>query len=283
MLWAVVAPAVLTVLILALSARPWKKGSTPMWSLPLALAVGFALSYIGVVGRPAFPPRAAQAWLVYLAPVAFALALVQTVAPKSRQFVAGASVLTLIAIPWLFLRTRVGVGEKEYLISLVGIAMAMVIVWIGVEQLSRRVAGVPVPVALTMTAIVASMALMNAHTRDFALLAGSTVTVLATAIVLAWWRKMVPSGGLVLSFSILILGLLAGGYFYADLTIPHAALIAAAPLAAWAGQLPGIRTRQRLSITVSAVAVLIVLAFVVVPTVRGLHETYKEQTESTYY
>ncbi len=282
-LWAVVAPAVLTAVILALSAIPWRKRPTPIWSLPLALAAGFAIAYVGVVGRPAFPPRAAQAWLMYLAPVAFVLAFVQALAPKSRRFAAALSALTLIAIPWLFLRTRVGLAPKEYWLSLLCIALAMVVFWMVVEKLARRVPGVPIPLVLMITAIVASMALMNAHTRDFALLAGSVVAVFAAAILLAWWRRIVPSGGLALSFAILIPGLLAGGYFYADLAIRDAGLIAAAPLAAWAGQLPGIRTRRRLSLAITAVAVLIVLAFVLVPTIQGLHETYKEQAESTYY
>jgi hypothetical protein len=285
MIWGVVLPFVLSAIVVVVSAAPWRRPrTTARWAIPVALALGFWFAYVGIAGRPAFPPIEAQGWLPYLAALAALVSIVNALVPKARWLNVALSAMTLAATVFLITRPLHGrLAPVQLWLTLGIIGAGMFIWWALLEALAHRVPGAPVPALLMFTAIAAALVLMNSHTQRLAQLSGSAAVVLAGAVLLSWWAKLTPIGGTVLTFTIIVLGLVVAGYFYADITIPHAILLAAAPLTAWIGQLPGIRQRRRLSLAVSAIAFLAVLAFVLVPTIQGLHQTYKEQMESTDY
>jgi hypothetical protein len=84
-----------------------------------------------------------------------------------------------------------------------------------------------------------------------------------------------------LTLSVVLFGVILAGHFFADLSRLDLILLGAAPLAAWAGEMP-IKSKRTRFVT-RIVAVLIVLLIPLVPALRGLRATLQEQTDSYMY
>ena len=143
-------------------------------------------------------------------------------------------------------------------------------------------AAATLPLILTITASVAAIALVNAHSLFLGQLAGASAAAMGAIMVAAlWFRKFSLARGGILALTVLLLGTILAGHFFADLSQLDLILLAAAPLAAWHGELPLKSRRTRF--TIRLVAVLLILLIPLVPALKGLRETMKEQTDSYMY
>src|SRR5687768_9133054 len=102
LIWVIGVPVAIALVAMLLSHIPLKRErATQPWGPALAIAAGFAASFAGLRGRPAFPPRDAQTWLIYLGAVAVLIAVVATIATKRWRWVpVVASVALIGAVIW---------------------------------------------------------------------------------------------------------------------------------------------------------------------------------------
>jgi len=282
LLWGVALPLVWSLVFMLLASLPWPTGkarTAAPWGLALALAGSFAIAYIGIAGRPKFPPIEAEAWLVYIAFIPAVLGTLARLLPRARLACWLVSMVTLAATAWLICRPASATSST----MIAAVAVGMIIWWGAMETLARRASAASTLLPLLFMTAAAAMVLLNSATQRYAQLAGSIASSLTVVLALTWMlRPQLVNGG-VLAVAIIVPGLLICGHLYAEVTIPHLLLVLTAALAAWTGQLPGIRRRPRLSLIVNLIAVFLVLAFVLVPTVSGLHQMYFAQMESTSY
>src|SRR5258705_13788957 len=85
-LWGIVLPAIVALIVtIAGQLGVRRERKTQPWGPALAIALGFMLAYIGIVGAaPALPPTAAQGWLFYLAAAVVIIAILGAALPRSQ-------------------------------------------------------------------------------------------------------------------------------------------------------------------------------------------------------
>lgn len=291
-LWGIGAPAVLAAVFVLLAhaprARRRERDAQP-WGATLAIVAAFATAFVAIAGRPAIPPVTAEGWLPYLAVPVAILGVIATVAAgrRGRAGAAAASVILLLLTAFLLGGPKRQSAEPREAWTLIAIAAATMLAWwAAMEPLARRLRGPTLPLLLSATAGVTALVLVDTGTQTLGQIAGAVSVALGTIALLALvrLRNLTLARGGVLAVAVLVLGLILVGetHFYGYMEPSHAFLLAAAPLAAWLGQLVPARKRK-LRFAVAALAVLGVLSIPLVPAVRGLHKTMTEQTESYVY
>jgi hypothetical protein len=195
------------------------------------------------------------------------------------------SVVLILVTVWLLAKSQIPLfGWKRFLLRAVVIAAGMIVWFMLMELLSARPKGAAaaLPLILTIVASVAALTLVNAHSVFLGQLAGSIAAALGTITLLRlWFKKLTLSRGGLLTLTVVLLGVILAGHFFADLSRLDLILLGVAPLAAWAGELPIKSKRTRLVTRI--VAVLLVLLIPLVPALRGLRATLQEQTDSYMY
>ena len=290
LVWVIAAPVAIALVATLLAHLPPRRDrATQPWGPALAVAGAFAAAFAGLRGRPAFPPRDAQTWLVYLGAISVLIAILATVlAPKKRWswfVLAPLSIILILATVWLLARSQIPLfGWKRFLLRAAVIAAGMIVWWVLMEALAARPKGVAaaLPLILTITASVAALTIVNAHSMLLGQLAGSIAAALGAITLLGvWFKKLSLARGGVLTLTIVLLGVILAAHFFADLSRLDLILLGVAPLAAWAGELPWKGKRTRFAVRV--IAVLVVLLIPLVPALRGLRATLQEQTDSYMY
>src|SRR4051812_4843229 len=102
-LWGVVYPliAALVVMLFAHLNRRGRRDTHP-WGVPLALASGFTLAFIGISGRLNLPPTQGQEWLVPGAAAAVVIAIIASISERMRIVVTISSIALLVLVmAWL--------------------------------------------------------------------------------------------------------------------------------------------------------------------------------------
>jgi hypothetical protein len=281
-LWGIIAPAVLAAvaMVLAYVLRGRQQTEPAPWGATLAIAGGFVIAYVGITGVPRrCPPRVAQDWLVLLSPVPLLIAVLATIVPRriGRWVAAALSGLLIALTAYLLLR-------RNAITVIVPVAILMAGWWIAMESLASRVRGATLPLLLSITSMSAAAVLMDAGVQPFAQYAAAIGFSLgAITLVNLLLRGATLSDGGMLALAVLLLGLLICGYFFSDVSRRDAILLALAPSAAWAGELPQLSRRPLLRFAVRSLVVLIVLSIPLVPAIRGLERTLREQTNSIEY
>jgi len=290
LIWVVLVPVAIALVATLLSHLPLKRDrATQPWGPALALAAAFAAAFAGLRGRPAFPPRDAQTWLIYVAGISVLIAILGTVLPPRKTWswfiLAPLSVMLILVTVWLLARSQIPLfGWKRFLLRAAVIAAGMIVWWVLMERLSARPKGAAaaLPLVLTIAASVAALAIVNAHSMLLGQLAGSIAAALGAITLLGlWFRKLSLSRGGLLTLTVVLLGVILAGHFFADLSRLDLILLGVAPLTAWAGELPWKGKGTRFAIRV--IAVLVVLLIPLVPALKGLRATLQEQTDSYMY
>jgi hypothetical protein len=288
LIWVIAVPVAISLVAMLVAHIPLKRDrATQPWGPALALAGAFAAAFAGLRGRPAFPPRDAQTWLVYLAAISVLIAIAATVAgPKRwRWAIMLVSILLIGATVWLLARSQIPLfGWRRFLMRAAVIAVGMVVWWLLMDRLAARpkAAAAALPLILTITASVAALTLVNAHSVFLGQLAGASAAALGAMTVAGLrFRKFSLARGGVLTLTIVLLGVILAGHFFADLSRLDLILLGVAPLAAWLGELPMKGRRTRFAVRV--IAVLLLLLIPLVPALKGLRETMQEQTDSYMY
>src|SRR5205823_12755451 len=133
--------------------------------------------------------------------------------------------------------------------------------WATMEALASGVRGFSFPLLLVLVCGTAALVLVNAHSQRLGQYAGAiSLALFVAAGVALWGREASISRGAILVIMIILLGLFVSGRFYADLTMRDMLFLAAAPLAAWAGELPGLgKQRSAMRVIVRTLAVLVIV------------------------
>ncbi|MGB7158837.1 MAG: hypothetical protein WBD40_12265, partial [Tepidisphaeraceae bacterium] len=235
-------------------------------------------------GVPPFPPISAQQWLVFLCAAVVLVAIVHPFV-RSKWFAVVASAVVLGATPWLLLRNVSFIEPRVLWTWIAGAGVVMVAWWGALERLSRRGRGGALPLLLAIVFGVAGLAIINAESALLGQATGSLAVplVIISAAALASRGASLARGG-ALAVTLLLLGLLLTAHFFANLTTRDLILLAAAPLAAWAGELPKLgKPDSWKRVAVRTVAVLAILALPAFDAAKGLKETVDEQYESYSY
>ena len=287
LIWVIALPVGVALVAVLLAHLPLRRDrATQPWGPALAIAGGFAAAFVGLRGGALFPPRDAQTWLVYLGGASVLVAIAATVTAKSRWRwgVVVASVALIAATVWFLGRTQIPIlGWRDFLWRMAVIAGCMVVWWFLVDRLAARSKGPAVPLVLMITASVAALALVNAHSLFLGQLAGACAAALGAIMVAGlWFKNLTIARGGVLSLTVVLLGVVLAGHYFADLSMLDLILLAAAPLAAWVGEVKLIKSK-RARFATRVMAVLLVLTIPLVPALKGLRETMQEQTDSYVY
>ena len=128
------------------------------------------------------------------------------------------------------------------------------------------------------------MVLVDSGTQSFGQLAGAIAIALGfIGLSGLWFRRLTLSRGGILALTMTLMGLILCGHLVADVKCRDLIVLALAPLSLWAGQIPVINRRPWRRFVVAGLAMLLVLSIAVVPAIKGLATTMKEQTRSYEY
>jgi hypothetical protein len=176
------------------------------------------------------------------------------------------------------------VEPRLFWIWIIGLTVAATVWWVLMDVLAARTRGGGVSILLSLVMGTAALSLVNASSQRLGQLSGAVAIALGVIAVVGFWgRESMVARGTLLVIVVLLLGMLVSGKFFADLTLRDMLLLAAAPLAMWAGKLPWVRNHWLRRFAVSALAVLIVLAIPLTTAVTGLRTTMREQSEGYEY
>jgi hypothetical protein len=200
----------------------------------LAVGVAYLAGHLVVTGWISFPPADTTNWLPYFALAAAVLGAFCSFLPITAW--ARVVIFALVSTGALRLllkpRFQYGWSPGEGWAWVAGLGCAIVLLAIVLDALARRPGtAVEMPIFLLIVSAGTSGALMLSGS----MLLGQFAMVLAAAVFGALVfaaRKVAPGRGIVPVFSLLVSALLVSGYFFAELPVTSAVLLAFAPIPA---------------------------------------------------
>jgi hypothetical protein len=250
-------PAILVAAGLILAWRAWRGASlcNGRWIAGPLIAAGLAVAFPAIEQtHPPWPPGNGNAvFLIFYFAIALGvLAFLQDLLRPSWWLAA----LLLILICRLFMRSILA-PQVPRLISdfdaetWIDAATAVALVsWLAMQQLARSAPGPTVPLVLGIVCAGWAVVLVTWHIIRSGELAGTLAIMCAAAAAASIWRRRITlAGGGASAVVLLLLGLVAHAYFYSDDTFSptqqvRTVILLAAPLLAFAGDLPGIRNAR---------------------------------------
>jgi hypothetical protein len=224
--------AVLLSGILAFAGRLWKASD---WGDAVALAIGYAGGYAVTAGWPAFPAAEATQWLPYFAIAAMCLGVFDTLfrpLPFLRALIwifFCAGLLRLLLQP----KFQYGWSLGEGLLWIAVLTAGMLLLAGFLDAAIRQETTVANLLILTIVACGTGAALMLSGSMLLALLSFVFAAALAAILVVAFvLPKSNRARGVVPVAVALLTSLWLSGYFYAELPLASAVLIALAPFPA---------------------------------------------------
>jgi len=240
----------------------------------LGVGCGFLGGYLGLFGElPALPPHDAGQGLFYVVLAATLAAWFEGSGRAGPLARLPLRVLVATLAPLLYLKNLVKNWNGDEVLEHVGpIALAILIVWSGMDALARKRPGATVPLSFWLAATGASVGLLISTFAVNSQLAGTLAAILGAATVASWiWPRATLAGGAAGVVAVTLAMLCAGGVHLSALP-PFAGLaLVLAPLAAWLGELLG---AGRMS---PRKAVLLRLALVALPVLAGLWIAWEQR------
>jgi hypothetical protein len=282
--WLVGVPAAVA-LVAMLGTRSWRRDvDLAGWGATIAILGGFVAAFAHALGFPTIPPTTGQGWLLWLMVPVLIVALIQS-GVRSPPFAIASAAVVLLTMPWLILRRLAESQPRETWPWIGAVAVGAVGWWYAMDALARRVRGASLPLLLAGVTGLAGLSIINAHSQWLGAVTGSmAIPLLIIALAGGRARGTALTGGAMLALGVLFLGMLLCARFFADLTVRDFVLLALAPLAASAGELPGLgKADSWKRVAVRTISVLIVLALPAATALPGLKATLDEQTEAYSY
>lgn len=212
-------PAALCALFLALAWRPWNgreiASRAGFWGGALGLAAAYIGVHLFVAGVPELPPSDDLDWLVYIAPVAAVVGVLERRLYSGRITTLLVRAVVVTATYWLTLDFMIEHHWDEatsmWAVGALSIVTLEAIVIF--DKMADRRRGALVPLAMTLLAAGAAVTLGLIGTARVAQLMGGLAAASGALLVLAWWRPLVrTSRGPITVYFVLFGGLLAFGY-----------------------------------------------------------------------
>jgi hypothetical protein len=255
--------------------RPWKRNAVAdvRWIFGPLTAGAFGIAYWTFEPKPAWPPGANVVYLLfYFALVAGILSLADAILKPPLWLRAGVLLLSWRLAVRLLLASQVPryLSEVSAELWIDFLTVAVLAWWLMFENLAERVSGVTTPLLLAAVAGVSAILLMmDLHIQSSGALAGALTGLSIAAAVLGFWNSRISFSRGFAQTVVLILQLaLIHGYFYTnDDWTParqiRAAVLLAAPLLAFIGDLPPLRRlRPSWRLLARAIPVILALGFV---------------------
>ena len=263
--------AVLISGVFAFAGRLWRANN---WADAVALGMGYAGGNVVTAGWPAFPPAEATQWLPYFALAAMFLGVIDALLRPAGSLRMLIWMLCCMGFLRLLLSAKFQYGWSlaQGVLWIVGLAAGMLMLAISLDAAVRRDRSISSPLILTIVASGTGAALMLSGSMLLGqlamILAAALGAILAAAFLLP---RAVEGRGVVPVAVALLASLWLSGYFYSELPLASALLLAAASLPA----LFMISLSERLSswravvmragIVIIPVAISVLLAFLASP------------------
>jgi hypothetical protein len=235
---------VATLLFLAFRLRPVAaRGAGRADASPFALALGFLICQVALLGRPTIPPLDAIEWLSFGLIVLVVLAAICQFVSAARRFYQPLALVVVLLTVCLLARPLVenAWSKTETIAWLAGSGLAAVAMTLLVDRLLRRRAGTVASTGLAITLGATAIVLLLSGTKTYAQLAGAGAVALVPGIALAVLGRFNSCSPRIVPVFVLVLGgLVIAGHWYASLTPPSALLLFVAPLGLWLGELPAV-------------------------------------------
>lgn len=265
----VLAPALVAALVLCAGWRPWRR-ATPdgRWSGSPALGLTFFAGFALLVGPPPLPSAtrqlAAQEWLAFAA-LAGGLALALEARWAPLRLVLRPLFALSIALAVVPMRVRRELDVSALEAWQVALLLALPVLWTSNQLLERRARGNGFPASLLVAGSALALTAGLSGSALLAQLAGALTAAVGAFLALRLVRRGAslagPGVGL---WSGLHVGLAFCAASYSSTRPADALILALAPLAAWAGELPALRRRPAwVCATASALAVALPASVVV--------------------
>jgi hypothetical protein len=235
-LWATLLPAFLAGFFLLVAWRPWRREATRWgsWIEPPALGAAFVAGQVSLVGWPPFPPIESTHGLFYLALAAAGVGAIESLSTAPSLLRGALRALLAFGAPALLLRSRLrGSWTPFEGAAWIGILGASILAFhAAVRAAARRLTGPSRAALLFVPVAAASGVLVLYGSALLSQLAGALASALGAGLVLSWLNPAVSfRRGSTTVVAILLGSLLTNGVFYAEVTVPAAALIGLSPLA----------------------------------------------------
>ncbi|GIV17066.1 MAG: hypothetical protein KatS3mg022_2501 [Armatimonadota bacterium] len=274
LVWGALLPAVITLLILAVSWRAWRREGVPThWGTPLALAAGYLFAHWRIVGLPmSFPPVDSNEWLFVVATIVAVWGVIEHFAANSPLLRDAGRAVLVAAISWFVLRPLMGnvwQGASAY-IWWISLALGWWLWWSLQARLAANMPGILVPLVLSMVAGGGGLVLLWSNSSSLSQFSGAVAAVIGATVPLVFWRRegSIGSGGV--AFVAGTLGLIwVNAIAFVPVPVWRIAVLSIASLTPLFVLLPGLKRKPTwLIVTVCAVMTAVMLAAVMLPTYR---------------
>jgi len=196
------------------------------------LSAGYFAGHIFITGWRPFPPTDTTNWLPYFALAAAAIGSLAFLLNSKAARIAVLGLLFVGAMRLLLApKFRYGWSAEQGQLWVVGLACAALLLALSLAAIARRSLFALEPLLL----IIVSAGTAGALMLSGSLLLGQFAAVLSAAVLGSFvltWRGRIDGDGAASVFSLLLVALVACGYFFAELPALSAILLATAPLGA---------------------------------------------------
>lgn len=276
----IVLPALVAFAVLIVAWCPWRRKDSPpvgRWGGALALSAGYAVGHVALTGWQPFPPTEVTHWLLYFALAAMAVGLLDALWREPAWLRWGGRLLLAGAVVWLLLRPIIEYtwGSAQGAAWIVGLGLALLAFWAGLEALSERLSTASLSLILLIVTAGSSVVLLLSGSALLSQLGGAAAATLGACLVVAGRSPTLSlARGAVCVVSVLLAGLWLNGYFYAEAPLTSVLLVALSPTAAWVGQVERVRRLAPWQANLVRVAVVLVpVALAVVTALRASPRT----------
>ena len=242
-------PALIGAVLMLLIVWPWRTGAGVRAGIAWAAApaAGFAWGFIHTNGWPRInrleSTESQDLLLVVLVPAVMIVAALSSLAKVPAWLTWALRWLLCAGTAPLLLQPELhGVWTATeatgWIILLTGLLAAM---WWSLHRLARRCCGAPIPLVFSSVSLATGATIFLSDSFSLGQLGlsfGAAVAGAAFTILIA--GRSLPARGAVDFCLVILFGFWLSGIFAPALTPTNAALLALAPLAAWAGQIPAL-------------------------------------------
>lgn len=212
----VLPPVIITLILVVIAWRPWKKSGWPNgdWGSALGVAAGYATADILVRGWQGALPSGGDLH-PHIAVLA-AFFVMATSRPKLATFRSLLAIILTVGAAALVLRTSLA-DNRDVALKVLGIsAGAGLVMWASCSTAAKCSGGARVPLMLWAAAAGNALIFLQNTSLSLAQMSGALAACMGVFVLLGWWRPLLPAvRGAIPVYVLVMLGLLIAGRGFA--------------------------------------------------------------------
>lgn len=240
-------PAAFAGVALIVSWRLWRRRDSTSnggWGGAIGFGLAYFTGYVLLAGWPEVPPVRAATWQACFALILAVLGLAQRW--WNWSWFTGIPVRLVVSATFaaLLLQNLLEYtwDRQQAFAWIGGLAVAITIIWESTERLNAQRPGASVPLAYWVLFALAAITFVTAGSALLGQLSGALAAACGAALVLAWWApRLSLAGGAATVFVPMYAGMLMQAYFFGELPVWSAVVMAVAPLSLWLGEARRVR------------------------------------------